>query len=424
VSADPRVLVVGTTTDYIDWIRRTSPGRAFFLTDPGVRHQATEPSPPSDEEILCDLTNTPQVLNALERHLEDRRLQLSGIACFDCESMILAAVVASIHNLPYPSVEAVRRCRDKAATKAAWKVRGIPCPQARRISSIEAAEAFSRETKGTIVLKPATGSGSELVFACRGPEESRTAFTEIERGLRRRQHSRMYRVDPAEGPVIIAEEFIEGEEFSCDFIIENRQIRIIRLTRKIRSPKGPFGTIRGYVLIDDLPGDIPATNLRRRLREGAEALGIYKGVCMVDLIVRNGDIRLLELSPRPGGDCLPFLIRESMGIDMLKLSLDVAENRQIALKSHNPLKSYVGLRLFADRPGVVEEIDWRRLAADPRVSQVTIIRKPSDTIRMPPEDYDSWLLGHVIFTPSENGTELTRQCDDLAGRIALRMAPC
>jgi len=424
VFADSRVLVVGTTADYIDWIRRNSPRRAFFLTEPEVRRQAKETSPPPADEILCDLTNTPKALKALEHHLEVWRLQLSGITCFDCESMALAAAIASAYNLPYPSVEAVRRCRDKASTKATWKAQGVHCPRARRVSSAEAAATFSRETEGTIVLKPATGSGSELVFACRGPEESRTAFTEIEKGLRRRQNSRMYRVNIAEDPAIVAEEFISGEEFSCDFLIENNQTRIIRLTRKIRSPKDPFGTVRGYVLIDDLPGGIPRSNLRRRLREGAEALGIHRGICMVDLLLKDGDICLLELSPRPGGDCLPFLLRESMGIDILSLTLDVAEKRPIFLKRHHPPKPRVGLRLFAGAPGVVEEIDWSRLAADPRVSQITIIRKPSDTIRMPPEDYDSWLLGHVIFTPSEDGVELARQCNDLAEQIAIRMAPC
>ena len=162
--------------------------------------------------------------------------------------------------------------------------------------------------------------------------------------------------------------------------------------------------------------------VHRQLQKSAEALGITRGICMVDLILDGDALFFLELTPRPGGDCLPFLLRESAGIDILELALDVAENRPLSLKRPQPANPYVGLRLLAGDAGVVKEIDWGLMAADPRVRQVNIIRKPLDTIRMPPEDYDSWLLGHVIFAPSGDGSELMAQCDDMAGRLALRMA--
>ena len=423
MSGNPRVLVVGTTADYIDWIRRADPGRALFITDPDIRRQAGEAPPDASEAILCDLTATPRVLDRLEKHLREHRMRLSGVACFDCESMALAAVIAAAHHLPYPSVEAIHRCRDKFVAKTIWKHHDVRCPRAARVRSGAEAAAFSREAGGPIVLKPAAGSGSELVFACSGPDDSRTAFLEIEKALLSRRNNRLYLTGGSENPGIIAEEYIAGEEFSCDFIIENRRTRIIRLTRKLRSPKDPFGTIRGYVLIDALPGGVRMADFVDQLHHGAGALGIERGICMVDLILRGSDIVFLELTPRPGGDCLPFLLRESMGIDILKIALDVAEMRPFDMKRADLDRSYVGLRLLADKAGVVEEIDWEKLASDPRVRQVNIIRKPSDTIRMPPEDYDSWLLGHVIFSPLD-GPGLMAQCDDMTGRLTIRTASC
>lgn len=428
MSGSPRVLVVGTTADYIDWIRRTQPERALFLTDPGIREQAGEAPPDPSEEVLCDLTAAPRVLDGLAQHLGRWRMHLSGVACFDCESMALAAEIAAAHHLPYPSVEAVHRCRDKFVAKTIWRERGVRCPRVKRVSSGVEAAAFSREANGPIVLKPATGSGSELVFVCSGQDDSRTAYLEIEKGLISRRGNRLYLAAASDAPGIIAEEFVAGEEFSCDFIIENGKngenlgVEIIRLTRKIRSPRDPFGTIRGYVLIDALPGSVRMAEVHRQLRKSAEALGISRGICMVDLILDGDELFFLELTPRPGGDCLPFLLRESAGIDILQMALDVAENRPFSRKRPHPAAPCVGLRLLAGEAGVVQEIDWGMLAADPRVRQVNIIRKPSDTICMPPEDYDSWLLGHVIFAPSDEGPELMAQCDDMAGRLALRMA--
>ncbi|WP_373500347.1 ATP-grasp domain-containing protein [Desulfococcus sp.] len=422
MSGSPRVLVVGTTSDYIDWIRSAAPGRALFLTDPGIRRRAQEAPPDPSEEVLCDLTATTRVHEALEAHLRDRRMHLSGVACFDCESMALAAGIAAARGLPYPSVEAVGRCRDKYLSKKIWRQEGVRCPRAARVSSPDEAEAFSREAKGPIVLKPATGSGSELVFVCAGPDESRAAFTGIETGLVSRRGNRLYPAGASDAPGIIAEEYVEGEEYSCDVIIEKSGIGIIRLTRKIRSPRDPFGTTRGYVLIDALPPAVRMADLGRQLRDAAWALGVTSGICMADLILRGGDLFFLEMTPRPGGDCLPSLLREAAGIDILMMTLDVAEGRPVGIMQGRPVKPRVGLRLLAGRGGVVREIDWARLAQDPRVRQVNIIRKPADTIRMPPEDYDSWLLGHVIFAPSEDGPELPAQCDDMAGRLTVRMA--
>ncbi|MCX5908762.1 MAG: biotin carboxylase, partial [Deltaproteobacteria bacterium] len=53
-------LVVGTTPDYIEWIRKITPDRGLFLTDPILRRRAKEPSPEAKEEILCDLADYPQ----------------------------------------------------------------------------------------------------------------------------------------------------------------------------------------------------------------------------------------------------------------------------------------------------------------------------------------------------------------------------
>lgn len=413
---------MGTTSDYIDWIRRETPGRAVFLTDPAIRRRAREAPPEPSEEVCRDLTEPPQhLLAALEAHLAAHGLYLSGVACFDCESMPLAAGIAAACGLPYPSLAAVERCRDKDLAKQRWRQAGVRCPRAARVSSPEAAEAFSREADGPVVLKPATGSGSELVFCCGGPAEARKRYAEIEAGLFARRGNRLYPAASSGGPGIVAEAFVTGEEYSCDFLLEGREARILRLTRKIRSPRDPFGTTRGYLLIDVLPGAVPMADFRRRLRDAAEALGISGGICMVDLILRGDGITFLEMTPRPGGDCLPYLLREALGIDILALTLDVAEGRPVRIPQERPAGPRVGLRLLAGRGGVVREIDTSRLLADPRVSQVRIIRMPADTIRMPPEDYDSWLLGHLIFAPSE-GPGIPAQCEDLAGRLHVRMA--
>jgi biotin carboxylase len=397
VPISTKVLVVGTTSDYIDWIRRSCPDRALFLTDPEARRQAVEPSPPPAEEVLCNLSDYREVRQVLQRHLLRENFGLDGVACYDCESMDLAATLAQEFSLPYPSVQSVNNCRDKHLTKTLWARHNLVTPRVRQIRSATEAVHFFREMGGPCVLKPPGGSGSELIFYCNSERDCRHYFTKIVDGLQQRCNNRLYQSFRAADPVVLAEEFVMGEEYSCDFVIENGRVEVIRLTRKILSSRGPFGTALGYLLPGSLPDAIKESDYRQTLYQSALALGINRGICMLDFIVCKNQIVLLELSPRPGGDCLPYLLRRCWNLDMIALYLDFCQQRPWRLQKPANPNPCLGLRLHAGRSGCLKKIDTRQLQHDSRVREIHLTRQPGHRIKMPPDDYDSWVLGHIIF---------------------------
>ncbi|MEE4264714.1 MAG: ATP-grasp domain-containing protein, partial [Desulfobacteraceae bacterium] len=337
-----KVLVVGTTPDYIDWIRSSDPDRALFLTDPAARRQAVEPSPPPAEEVLCNLSDYSEVRQALQRHLLHENIRLDGVACYDCESMELAALLAQEYLLPYPSGQAVNNCRNKYLTKTLWARHNLVTPQVRQIRSATEAVHFFQELGSPCVLKPLGGSGSELIFRCDSERACRDNFIKIISGLQQRRNNRLYMSFRTADPVILAEEFVMGEEFSCDFAIENGRVEVIRLTRKILSSRGPFGTALGYLLPGPLPEEIKESDFRQTLYQSALALGINRGICMLDFMVCKNRIVLLELSPRPGGDCLPYLLRRCWNLDMITLYLDFCQQRPWRLQKPANLNPCLG----------------------------------------------------------------------------------
>jgi hypothetical protein len=56
------------------------------------------------------------------------------------------------------------------------------------------------------------------------------------------------------------------------------------------------------------------------------------------------------------------------------------------------------------------------------VREVHLLRRPGDRIRRPPEDYDAWLLGHVIFVPDE-GNDIGAQCRELCDKLTITVTP-
>ncbi len=449
-----RILVVGTTSDYVDLIQQRYPGRSLFVTDRRHRALAVEPPPPPDGEVLSDLSRPAMVMADLDAHLQQWGLRPAGVACFDCDSLDLAARVAHTLGLPFPDPEAVAAARSKLLSKQRWQAAGLSCPRVADVATRSEAIHFLTDLGRPIVLKPTDGSGSELVFVCRTAADIEEAFdaawertaaartqaitaaawapaartqasTAAESsagtppalqagGARRRSHERWPRP-------FLAEEFVEGEEYSCDLQLAGNSARIIRVARKVMAAHPP-GTALAYQLPAALPAALPAGMSAGTwtdfFAQGARSLGLRRAICMIDFIVREGRPYLIELAPRPGGDCLPALIQESCGLDMLGAALDFAAGVDFAIPPAELWRPLVGLRLLAPREGTIDRIDARSLRSDPRIWDVCLMKRPGHRVVLPPRDYDSRVLGYAVFDPLREKS-LPAQCDELSGLLTI-----
>ena len=404
---------MGTTPDYIDWINQQWPDVALFLTDERIRRQAVEPKPNPASEQLTNLSSPNQVAQDLTGHLQRFHQHLEGITCFDCESMPLAAYLARSFSLPYPSEKAVNLCRNKYDGKRVWRSAGVPCPDATLVTSASEAVAFFGETESDCVLKPLSGAGSEYVYLCTCPDQVVHAVEEIQQGLKRQAKNPLYK---GALRAMLIETRVAGPEYSCDFILEGNEITIIRLAQKILRPEGPFGTVQAYVVPGHLPEGISLPHLESVLARAARALDVTGVICMVDFIVGHQGPVLLEMTPRPGGDCLPPLLRYAARVDMLGLALDVARGFPVELPPLAQWKTCVGLRLHAQRAGVLADIDLGRVRADTRIRKILMSRKPGHQVALPPLDYDSWIMGHLIFCPDPDQA-IEAQCAELVRTV-------
>ncbi len=421
---DRRILVVGTTPDYIAYIHKRYPHRALFLTDTSIRAGASDPAPDEPSEIVTDLGNDPNnVLANLQAHLKTHNQILTGVTCYDCEWLTLAAELARSYGLSYSSPEAVKTARSKFLSKKRWLEGEVRCPASELIDTGRQALEFQKK-HGQIVLKPLTGSGSELTFLCRDALDSSTAFEAIKSGLIKRRRLPLYKecyttnAKPTATPPMLAEEYVGGREYSADFIVDGDQVTVIRVAKKLQQSGQPFGTTMAYVLPATLPEHVHREFFEESLCKASHALGLTHAICMVDFKICRDEIVFLELTPRIGGDCLPMLIRQSCGLDTIGLALEFAEGNAISIPPQAQWTELIGLRLFATRSGTLTGIDIQRLANHPQVKETFVKRRPGHKIVMPPDDYDSWILGHVIFEPQPND-RLPEQCESITDKVTV-----
>jgi D-alanine-D-alanine ligase-like ATP-grasp enzyme len=419
--SDRPVVVVGTTPDYIERILGVCPGGVVFLTDQRVRAESGEPAPPA--ELTADLRDEPGALRALEAWLAERGIVPGGVAGFDCESLPLTALVAHRLGLPYCPHEAVVICRSKFQSKRAWAAAGVPCPRTRLVRSAAQARAFMADVGGPVVLKPLTGSGSELTFVCRDRAQLESAYATMAERMAVHTDQRLYgpcaagseSVDPRR--VFGAEEFVAGDEYSCDLLVRDGAVQVVRLARKVPAAGHSFGTTLGYLVPSEMPPGLDEGVLHDGVAAAARALGVEHAVCMLDFIVRDGVPTMLEMTPRPGGDCLPALLEASCGLDVFRMTLEFAAGGRPRLPDRAAWRRLAGVRLLAGRAGVAARFNTSAFDADPRVVSYRVFRRPGHRVVMPPDDYSSRVLGHVIFEPGQG--DPAAACAEMAARLQI-----
>jgi biotin carboxylase len=173
---EKRVLVIGTTNDYIRLLSECFGKRVLFVTDVKDGNQRSDFVLGKNEEIICSLSDRETTIAAVHDHLRHFEMEASGITCFDCESLLLAAHIAESLQLPFPSPDAVATSRSKYVSKELWQREGISSPRARLIWNVKDIVDFYNAAGCPIVVKPLTGSGSEFVSLCESQIDCMRAY--------------------------------------------------------------------------------------------------------------------------------------------------------------------------------------------------------------------------------------------------------
>ncbi len=423
------VLIVGTTPDYVVKLYERYSKSLLFLTDRRFQGDPLFQELPPDSQIFASLEKSDDACRRTHEFLKAGSAAPRGIACFDCDSLLLASRLGSELGLRFPAWEAIARCRSKFESKKTWTGHGVASPIASIASSLPETIGFFKSHGENMVLKPLAGSGSELLFHCKDESDVSKAVTILEEELPKRRTNPLFRPfpNPAGDSLIdpcscwVAEEFISGPEFSCDFVLQHDEVFLIRETGKIKATDKPFGSVLAYTFPPRYPAGFQKRSLKEVLKKATNSLGFDWGYFMVDYILHQGTPILIEMTPRPGGDSIPELVRTATGMDTLALYLDFVqgdfkEPKELSL----PPESFASLNFFAPVEGKIEILDGRKVTACPHVKKLFFKKQVGDRVILPPKDYDNRLLGYCLIKATP-GLDLVAETRKLQQLLELRI---
>lgn len=211
--------------------------------------------------------------------------------------LVMMARVADALGLPFYSIETAKASTDKFLMKERFKKAEIPCAKGITIQNIEDAA----ELHYPIILKPRDNSGSRGVILCKNEEELSAAFAETKANTR---------LD-----TVLAEEFIEGQEYSIEALHYAGTCKVLQFTEKRTTPF-PYNVELAHIQPASLSEEC-RLQIEQLISRIGVAMGFDNCPSHTELKINDRGIFIIETSPRLGGDYITsHLVPLSTGCNM------------------------------------------------------------------------------------------------------------
>lgn len=262
-----------------------------------------------------------------------QEIGVDGIASIGSDlANITVAYVADAMGLVGNSIECVSKSTDKHLMREAFEKNHDPSPKSMMVTAYD--ELDFNELSFPVIVKPVDRSGSRGITKVLEPSGMKAALEAA--------------WTESFGTNALVEQFVEGREFSVEYLSWKGKHHFLALTEKFTTG-APHFIERGHLE--------PARVTREEQQEiciivehALNSLGIEHGASHAEVKMEpNGDIYIIEIGSRMGGDCIGSdLVQLSTGFDYVNAVIDVALGIEPIVNSSTSSK-YAAIRfIFSD----------------------------------------------------------------------------
>jgi biotin carboxylase len=241
-----------------------------------------------------------------------RREKVDGIISFSLESALpTVSYVAKKLGLVSNSEESIKLTQSKFAQRRALEKAGIPVPKYYLVES--KADLDEVQCRFPVIVKPVDSGGSQGICKVESPDELSEAYN--------------YAISYSRTSKAIVEEFVDGREFSVEYISHQGKHYFLQITDKVTS-----GAPRFVEMQHHQPADIPLSvwsRIQQMVENALTALKIENSASHTEIKWNSNDeLYIIETGARMGGDYISSnLVRLSTGYDFVEGAIKLAVNR-------------------------------------------------------------------------------------------------
>ncbi len=280
-----------------------------------------------------------------EQILEEcKKIQPDAVASIGSDlANITVQYLAEKLGLPGNSSECITNSTNKYQMRKAFKEHGLKTPQFATVSIDDDLTDIANTFKFPLIVKPTDRSGSRGIMKVNNLEELTTAVKE----------SASYSFEKH----AIVEEFITGNEYSCECISYKGEHHFLTITKKFTTG-APHYIETGHIEPSDLSDEI-VENVKKTIFAALTALDVQYGASHSEFRVdEDGNIGIIEIGSRMGGDCIGSdLVPLSTGKDFVKMVIQTALGEKPDLTpAHEPRFSAIRFIFSQEDLDILENI--------------------------------------------------------------------
>lgn len=238
-----------------------------------------------------------------------KEIAIDGICTIASDVAIITVnYVAEKMGLIGNSILATEASTNKHKMRECFEKNGDPSPKSIQVESVDDLDGVTLEYP--IIVKPVDRSGSRGITKL----ESKEGLSEAIENAKAQGFEK----------VALVEEFATGQEYSVEYISWNGEHYFLNLTQKYTTGAPDFietGHLEPALVDPDI-----LTKVKVVVEHALNSLGIKYGASHSELkITPAGDIKIIEIGGRMGGDCIgSSLVNLSTGFDFVSAVIDVS----------------------------------------------------------------------------------------------------
>lgn len=243
----------------------------------------------------------------LEKCKEIKPVGICSIAS-DLATITVNYVAENLGLICNPTSTTIQ-CTNKFEMRKKMKENGVKTPVFIKVNN-EKSTWNVENMQFPVIVKPTDRSGSRGITKVFKKEE-------LEKAIK-------YATKDSFEKMAIIEEYIEGNEYSCECISYKGKHHFLAFTKKYTTGSPNF-IETGHTEPSDIKEEYQE-QIKENIFKALTALGIENGASHTEFkIDENGKFGIIEIGARMGGDCIGSdLVQISTGYDFIKMVIDVA----------------------------------------------------------------------------------------------------
>lgn len=307
-----------------------------------------------------------------------RKLKIDGIVSYASDvSAPTAAYVAEALGLPTNPYESVMILTHKDLFRPFLVKHGFKSPKSQGFQKKEEAFEFFRSLKKPAMIKPSDSNGSKGASKIQNEDEFDLAFEKAMSFSRQK--------------IVIVEEFLlrDGHQIAGDAFIMNGELVFAGFMSEhfdhLCNPLVPIGESYPSYLSDELK-----EKARNEINRLMKLLHMRFGAINMDFIVdKRGDVYIIEIGPRNGGNLITDVIKRSSGIDLAKCTVQAALGLEIETDFLAPQHTFVSSYVVH----ALNNGKYRETQISPQIRQDILLFQDLTEVGADVEKFDNASMG-------------------------------